>query len=164
MRALIAHTAQRVKTVAVLVDPGDDLLAAIRTAAPDYLQLHGVASLARIQEIATRTEKPIISAVAVQSPHDLTLAATLEEISTHLLFDAAQAGSGHAFDWGLLKNLALKKPWFLAGGLTAETVAGAIRITQAPMVDVSSGIEASPGKKSLEKIAAFNAAVLQPSA
>jgi phosphoribosylanthranilate isomerase len=104
--------------------------------------------------------KPVISAVAVRTQADLTSALTFEEISDYLLFDAAHAGSGKAFDWALLKNIPLKKRWFLAGGLTPENVAEAIRVTGAPMVDVSSGIEDSPGNKSLIKIAAFNAAVL----
>ncbi len=69
-----------------------------------------------------------------------------------------------AFDWSLLQDVQFQKPWFLAGGLNAANVAEAIRITGAPMVDVSSGIETTPGRKSAEKIAAFNAAVLNASA
>ena len=70
-------------------------------------------------------------------------------------------GRGESFDWSLLTNLSLSKPWFLAGGLNTDNVADAIRSTHAPIVDVSSGIEDAPGIKSLEKIAAFNAAVLR---
>jgi len=81
-----------------------------------------------------------------------------------LLFDAYHelqaGGAGVAFDWSLLNGMSVKKPWFLAGGLTADNVADAIRTTRAPMVDVSSGIETEPGIKSEEKIAAFNTAVL----
>jgi phosphoribosylanthranilate isomerase len=163
MAKLITHTNNRAKTVAVLVSPSDALLHEVISAAPDYIQLHNVPNPARIQEISALTGKPIISAIAVQSAHDLALAATFEEISSHLLFDAAKAGSGHAFDWALLRNLPLKKPWFLAGGLTPDNIASAIRSTNAPMVDVSSGIEESLGNKSLEKIASFNAAVLNAS-
>ncbi|MBX9727166.1 MAG: phosphoribosylanthranilate isomerase [Rickettsiales bacterium] len=161
MAALIAHANRRTRAVAVLVNPSDSLLHDICTAAPDYIQLHNVPNPARIQAIAALTGKPIISAIAVNSAHDLALAASLEEISSHLLFDAARAGSGTAFDWALLKNLPLKKPWFLAGGLTMSNVAEAIRVTQAPMVDVSSGLEdpIGSGNKSLEMIAGFNAAV-----
>ena len=90
--------------------------------------------------------------------------AVLEEISAHLLFDAKSPGSGKPFDWQLLKHQPFTKSWFLAGGLTPENVADAIRITGAPMVEVSSGIESAPGEKSLEKIAAFNAAVLNAKA
>lgn len=162
MKTLIAHAAGRIKTVAVLVNPNDTLLHEIVAAGPDYIQLHDVPSPARIQEVAALAGKPIISAIAVSGAHDLALSASLEEISSHLLFDAPRAGSGHAFDWSVLKNLPLKKPWFLAGGLNTANVAEAIRLTHAPMVDVSSGLEdpVGSGNKSLEMIASFNAAVL----
>ena len=160
LTALIAHARGRIKTVAVLQAPTQAQLWEITNLAkPDYLQLHHVPA-DHIQAILDDTGIPIISALSVRTESDLALAATLEEISDYLLFDAAQPGSGKRFDWHLLKNLALKKPWFLAGGLTAENVAEAIRATHAPMVDVSSGIESAPGVKSLEKIAAFNAAVM----
>ena len=161
MTALRAHAASLIKTVAVLVNPTDELLATIATEVkPHFIQLHQVADGARIQSIEARFGIPIITVISVKSPSDLTHIAAFEEISAHLLFDAPVAGSGHAFDWSLLKNLPLRKKWFLAGGLTAENVGQAIRITHAPMVDVSSGIEESLGVKSLEKIASFNQAVL----
>jgi phosphoribosylanthranilate isomerase len=160
MRRFISYACGRSKTVAVLVNPSDALLDAAVSANPDYIQLHGVESPLRIQAIRIATGKPIITAIAVGAQADLTSALSLEEISEYLLFDAAHAGSGKAFDWALLNNIPLKKRWFLAGGLTSENVGEAICITGASMVDVSSGIEDSPGNKSLIKIAAFNAAVL----
>lgn len=166
MRALVAHATPRAKTVAVLVAPENELLAAIaREVRPDYIQLHAVREGDRIAAIQEVFSIPIITAIAVREPSDLTTLATLEELSTHLLFDAPAPGGGKPFDWRLLKNLPLKKKWFLAGGLTAENVAQAIASTDAPMVDVSSGIEepVGSGEKSLEKIAAFNAAVLERS-
>jgi phosphoribosylanthranilate isomerase len=164
LSALIAHAAGRIKTVAVLQAPTQAQVWEIANIAkPDYLQLHHVPA-DHIQAIIDETGIPIISAISVRSESDLALAATLEEISDHLLFDAPQSGSGKSFDWRLLKNLPLKKRWFLAGGLNADNVAEAMRSTHAPMVDVSSGIEDRPGEKSLEKIAAFNAAVLHAKA
>ncbi len=161
MARLRAHAGTLIKTVAVLVNPSDELLGQIaREVKPDYFQLHDARDTGRIQTIQAQFGIPIISAISVKSESDLTNIATLEEISAHLLFDAPSAGSGKAFDWRLLKNLPLKKKWFLAGGLNAENVVEAMRITGAPMVDVSSGIESTAGEKSLEKIAAFNAAVL----
>jgi phosphoribosylanthranilate isomerase len=161
MSMLRAHAGSLIKTVAVLVNPSDALLSAIaRDVNPDYFQLHDARDTARIQAIQTQFGIPVISAISVKSESDLTNIATLEEISAHLLFDAPSSGSGKAFDWRLLKNLPLKKKWFLAGGLTPQNVAEAMRITGAPMVDVSSGIESAPGEKSQELIAAFNAAVL----
>lgn len=163
MATLAAHAHGRAKTVAVMVSPSPDVLGEIVSRVkPDYLQLHNVHDMSAMQSIYDQHRIPLISAIAVRDASDLTLAATLEEISAHVLFDAAKAGSGKAFDWALLKNLPLKKRWFLAGGLTPENVTEAMRITHAPMVDVSSGIEdpAGSGNKSLEKIAAFNRAVL----
>lgn len=161
MRALVNHAHGRAKTVAVLVAPENDLLATLmRDVRPDYLQLHQVEDSARVEAIHSIFTIPIITAISVRGESDLTNIATFEEISTHLLFDAPAPGSGKPFDWRLLKNLPLKKKWFLAGGLTPQNVAEALRITGAPMVDVSSGIESAPGEKSLEKIAAFNAAAL----
>ncbi len=151
---------------------------AIRNASPDLIvatlgsdaisavsiqtQRVAVVNHSQLEAIGQRYRIPIISAISVRDASDLTLASLLEEISAHVLFDAKTPGSGKPFDWRLLKNLPLKKKWFLAGGLTPENVAEAIRITHAPMVDVSSGIEDQPGSgnKSLEKIASFNAAVL----
>jgi len=161
MRTLVAYAKPLMKTVAVLVNPANDLVATLmRDVKPDYLQLHEIEDSARTEAIQSTYGVPVITAVSVKAASDLSNIATLEEISTHLLFDAAAPGSGKVFDWHLLKNLPLRKRWFLAGGLTPENVAEAIRATHAPMVDVSSGIESSPGEKSLEKIAAFNAAVL----
>lgn len=156
---LFKSVPSNVSRVIVLVNPDDATLDALPK--PDYWQIHA-ATADRIADIYERTGIPIISAISVRNESDLTNIATLEEISTYLLFDAPMPGSGKAFDWRLLKNLPLKKKWFLAGGLTPENVAEAIKITGAPMVDVSSGIEESAGSstKSLEKIAAFNAAVL----
>jgi phosphoribosylanthranilate isomerase len=64
-------------------------------------------------------------------------------------------GNGLAFDWRLLQGLRWTRPWMLAGGLTPENVAEAARLTGAGQVDVSSGVEAAPGRKDLDKIAAF---------
>jgi phosphoribosylanthranilate isomerase len=162
MASLRSHAGSLIKTVAVLVNPSDELLGTIaREVKPDYFQLHDARDTGRIQAIQAQFSIPIISAISVKSESDLTNIATLEEISAHLLFDAPSSGSGKAFDWRLLKNLPLKKRWFLAGGLNAGNVAEAIRITGAPMIDVSSGIESSAGEKSQELIATFNAAVLQ---
>ncbi len=149
------------KTVVVLVKPNFDMLYDIgELIHPDFIQLHGVLDAAHIHHITDTLGIPVITALAAQDAVQLSLASELEAVSTHLLFDAKHPGSGQSFDWTLLHDLPLTKPWFLAGGLTPENVAEAARLTGAPMVDVSSGIEDTPGHKSLEKIAAFNAAVL----
>ncbi|MES2983615.1 MAG: phosphoribosylanthranilate isomerase [Pseudomonadota bacterium] len=164
LEALVAHAKPLLKTVVVLKAPSEGLLWEITNlVAPDFIQLHQFPSVDYIRKIADQTGIPIISALSVRDAQDLAMAEALEDVSAHVLFDAPQAGSGKTFDWQLLKTLTMKNPWFLAGGLTIDNVAEAIRATHAPMVDVSSGIESAPGVKSAEKIAAFNAAVLHAS-
>jgi phosphoribosylanthranilate isomerase len=79
-----------------------------------------------------------------------------------LMFDAKPpegaalpGGVGASFDWSLLAGRSFAKPWFLAGGLSPDNLAGAVRITGAPAVDVSSGVESAPGVKDPGRIAAF---------
>lgn len=158
---LSANMGDEAASVIVMVDPVDELL--LKLPKPNFWQVHGVRDPARIKHIAELTGIPVITAISIFTPEDLFSIAGMEAVSAHLLFDAKTPGSGQAFDWALLQGIRLTKPWFLAGGLTPANVAEAIRITHAPMVDVSSGIEESPGVKSLEKIAAFNAAVLNAS-
>ncbi|MCY1559453.1 N-(5'-phosphoribosyl)anthranilate isomerase [compost metagenome] len=87
-------------------------------------------------------------------------------VADHLLFDARPpkgadlpGGVGASFDWTLMQNRALPANWFLAGGLSPVNVAEAVRISGAPMVDVSSGVESAPGVKDPDLIHAFLEAV-----
>ncbi len=151
--------------VIVLVDPSYELLDEILSVTrPHFWQLHRVMDPERVHIITERTGIPVIAAISVRDRNDLLNAESLEKSAAHLLFDTyhphQEGGSGQVFDWSLLQLLKPTKPWFLAGGLTPDNVADALRATKAPMVDVSSGIESGPGTKSLEKIAAFNEAVL----
>ncbi len=165
MVKLAAKSPDSLKKVIVLVDPSFDLLDEILTQVrPNFWQVHRVNDPKRIADITARTGIPVITAISVRDRNNLIAAEALEAPSAHLLFDTyhphQEGGSGQVFDWSLLQLLKPQKPWFLAGGLNADNVADALRATKAPMVDVSSGIESSPGTKSLEKIAAFNEAVL----
>jgi phosphoribosylanthranilate isomerase len=83
-------------------------------------------------------------------------------VADQILFDARAprkatrpGGLGKSFDWRLLEGLDLQVPFMLSGGLDAANVAEALRITRAPAVDVSSGVERTPGVKDPEKIHAF---------
>lgn len=162
MTCLSKQAPDSLQQVAVLVNPSDDLLGELlHSFRPHYLQLHRVHNPARIHAIASSTGIPVITGINVTIERDLAALSDLEAVSAHVLLDASDGGAGKPFDWSLIKDLKLAKPWFLAGGLTHENVTEALRATGAPIVDVSSGIEDSPGIKSLEKIAAFNAAVLR---
>lgn len=159
------HVPTGVRRVIVVTNPSDEQMNEIRMhSLPDFLQVHGVTDPKKLEHIVKYIGVPVITAIAVNSAEDIALASKLEELSAHLLFDAPEPGSGKAFDWTMLgsalKEKPLEKPWFLAGGLTTQNVAEAIRATDAPMVDVSSGLESERGVKSLEKIAEFNKEVL----
>ena len=162
MAAELAGMARgRAKTVAVVVDPDDDLLERLsREVSPDFYQLHGRETPERVAEVRALTGAGVIKAQAVKSGADLDEAPAFEDAADHLMFDASPqgdnpGGAGTSFDWGVLAGRRFAKPWFLAGGLTPKTVAAALRVTAAPGLDVSSGVESAPGVKDPALIAAF---------
>jgi phosphoribosylanthranilate isomerase len=129
---------------------------------PDVLQLHGRETPDRVRAIKARFGLPVMKAVAVEIRDDLAAALAYGAIADRLLFDARApleatrpGGLGKPFDWHLLQGLDLPIPFMLSGGLDPENVADALRISGAPGVDVSSGIERAPGEKDLGKIRAF---------
>lgn len=162
-RALADRMRGRMSVVALVADLDDAALEEIVEAVhPDYLQLHGAEDVARTAQIRARFGLPVIKALAVAERADLDAAAEFAAVADMLLFDArapedAQRRGGHgtAFDWRLLAGRAFARPWFLAGGLTADNVARAIRQSGAVQVDVSSGVESAPGVKDVGAIAAF---------
>lgn len=157
----------RAKIVALLVDPDDrQITEAVRGLAPDMIQLHGRESLQRAAEVRRITGLPVIKAVGVRQASDVQSALAYEGAADHLMFDAKPpsgaerpGGHGAAFDWTLLEGVKLQRPWFLAGGLDPWNVAEALRLSHAPIVDVSSGVERGPGLKDPGLIAAFLDAV-----
>jgi phosphoribosylanthranilate isomerase len=168
--AMLAEQARgKAKIVCLTVDAGDDLLDAIVTAArPDYLQLHGSETPARVGEIVRRQKIPAIKAVKVATRDDVAAAEAYRHVAAFVLFDAKAdetaagklpGGNGIAFDWRVLDGVAARGPFMLSGGLDASTVAQAIRLTGALMVDVSSGVESAPGIKDIDKIYHFIQAV-----
>lgn len=164
---LRASIPSHIKTVAVLVKPDDATLQEVITRwQPDCVQIHGVMDEKQLSSIKSRFDIALWLAVAVKRAEDIAQAEWVakQAQAEALLLDAAKegmhGGTGESFDWDLLKTHAPTMPWLLAGGLSPENVAEAIARTQPHGVDVSSGIEEEKGKKSLEKIAAFNQAVL----
>jgi phosphoribosylanthranilate isomerase len=104
-----------------------------------------------------------MKAIAIAAPEDALAAEPYEQAADMLLFDAKPprradalpGGNGLAFDWRLIAGRTWKRPWMLSGGLTAELLPEAVRISGAAIVDVSSGVESAPGKKDIAKIQAF---------
>jgi phosphoribosylanthranilate isomerase len=162
-RSIAALLRGRVRIVTLMVDPTDAQVAEVTAAiSPDLIQLHGKETPARVAEIARHAGRPIIKALAVAESADIARAHAYEDVAEYFLFDAKAdsaatrpGGLGAAFDWQLLAGRSFKRPWGLAGGLTTDNVARAIRIAGPAFVDASSGVEESPGKKSPDKIAAF---------
>ena len=159
--------AKNVKVVAVTVDPDDELLARLSTLLkPDLIQLHGAETPARARDVARRTGAGVIKVIPVTTAHDLSAAKAYEAAVDHLMFEARApadselpGGNGARFDWGLMMGHRFQRPWLLAGGLDPWNVVDAVRLSGAPMVDVSSGVERGPGLKDPALITAFLEAV-----
>ena len=151
--------------VAVTVNPDDELIDRILTQMqPDYIQLHGDETPARAAEIARKCR--LIKAVGIASDDDMKLAETYAGLADFILYDAKppkneaiRGGHGIAIDWNIIASAPTPKTFAVAGGLNPENVAAAITATRAPIVDVSSGVEASAGVKDALKIAAFMKAI-----
>jgi len=156
-----------VKTVAVTVDPDDALIDRLMaTMKPDFIQVHGKETPARVRQIAERSGAGVIKAFSVSSASDVDQARAFETVAEQFLFDARPVegsvlpgGTGARFDWTLLEGRRFARPHFLAGGLDPWNVAEAIRVSGAPLVDVSSGVERGPGLKDPALITAFLDAV-----
>lgn len=164
---LAGRVPSHAQRVGVFVDPDDMLLdAAIAAGRLDALQLHKVGR-ERASAIRSRFNLPIWLAVAVRTRADLDAAHGFTSLADRIIYDAKTpegalpGGMGMRFDWRLLDGFRHPAPWALSGGLDPSNVAEAIRTTEAVMVDVSSGVEASPGVKDVDKIAAFLQAVAQ---
>ncbi|CAM4302752.1 phosphoribosylanthranilate isomerase [Palleronia rufa] len=153
--------------VALTVDADDDTLDALLAAVPiDMLQLHGDESPARVSQVRSRSGLPVMKAVPVSDVSDLEAIDRYAAVADQLLIDAKAppgadlpGGNGLAFDWTLIAGRRWSVPWMLAGGLTPDTVARAVRVTGARQVDVSSGVESAPGIKDAGRMAAFGAAL-----
>lgn len=163
---LIGRVPRGIGRVAVLVDADDALIDAVIAAGCDTLQLHGREPPERLAAVRARTGLPVWRAAGVATRAEILAAMASRGPADLLLLDAKApkdsalpGGNGVAFDWRLLADVALPRPWGLSGGLTAATVGAAVAATRPDLVDVSSGIEESPGVKSVEKIRAFARAV-----
>jgi phosphoribosylanthranilate isomerase len=162
-RALALSAPEGLCKVALVVDADDAALDALVEVVPlDMLQLHGYETPARVTEVKARYGLPVMKAMGVADESDLAGLMDMSLAADQLLIDAKPpkgadlpGGNGLAFDWRLLVGRKWLRPWMLAGGLTPDNVAEAVRLTGARQVDVSSGVEAAPGVKDAAKIAAF---------
>jgi phosphoribosylanthranilate isomerase len=154
---------RRALKVALTVDADDAALSAIVEALrPDILQLHGHETAGRIAAIKEMFGLEVMKALPVEKAADLASLPAYAAAADRILFDARPpkgatrpGGLGAVFDWRVLENLELGRPFMVSGGLTADNVADAVRITRAGGVDVSSGVEGGPGIKDIDMIQKF---------
>jgi phosphoribosylanthranilate isomerase len=160
---LAARAEGRIARVGLFVDADVGAIRdAVAAARLDALQLHGDETPARVAELSARYGLPVWKALAVSSAADVAGAARYAGVADLILFDAkapkgaaAPGGLGLVFDWTLLAGHRAATAWGLAGGLSPDNVGEAVRVTGAPLVDVSSGVEKEPGVKDVDRIAAF---------
>ncbi len=161
--ALAAEVPVGICKVALTVNADNDLLDRITGAVPlDMLQLHGQETPERVAEVKARYGLPVMKAVGIATADDLPALDKYAAVADQILLDAKPSpdddrpgGNGVAFDWTLIAGRRWPVPWMLAGGLTPENVAEAVRLTGVRQVDLSSGIESAPGVKDPAKIAAL---------
>ena len=161
---LVKPVPSTVSKVGLFVDPDDTLLDRVLTLTGlDLIQLHGLEPPERVAQIRERFRRPVMKVIRVGSAADVTVAERYLGVADRLLFDAqppkrpgaVPGGNGEPFDWSLLAGRSWPLPWMLSGGLTIGNIAEAVRVTGAPAIDVSSGVETSPGIKDVRLIEDF---------
>ncbi len=164
---LASRIPSHVNIVGLFVNADDQFINQVIEAVPlDILQLHGSEPVERVVQLKQHTGRDIMKAIGIREEADLATISQYEPVVDWLLFDAKPpkdaplpGGNAVAFDWTLLEGKTWSKPWMLAGGLNPDNVKTAIRLTGAPCVDTSSGVEDTPGVKSAQKIREFVKAV-----
>lgn len=167
-RALSLMQPDNVRIVGVFVNPTDEQLKRILAEAPmDMIQLHGDEDAGRVAAVRAMTGLPVMKAIRIATREDLFAVPSFESVADWLLFDTKTdpkisnlpGGTGHSFDWQILKDRNFRKPWMLSGGLNVDNISRALSLLKPYAVDVSSGIEDAPGIKNIEKMKKFAAAV-----
>lgn len=167
-RGLAVEVPEGLMKVGLVVDAEDAVLDQITSQVPlDMIQLHGAETAERVSEVKARYGLPVMKVVGIAEASDVDRIAAFEAVADQILIDAKPpkgadlpGGNGLTFDWRLLAGRKYwQKPWMLAGGLTPDNVAQAVRLTGAQQVDLASGVESAPGVKDAGKIEAFMAAV-----
>ncbi len=167
-KAMAMEVPPGVAKVALTVNATDADLDELVAAVPlDMLQLHGTESPDRVADVRARFGLPVMKAVGVADEGDLSALNDHALAADQLLIDAKPpkdadlpGGNGLTFDWRLIAGRRWPVPWMLAGGLTPENVAEAVRLTGAQQVDVSSGVESAPGVKDAQLIHDFARAAM----
>ena len=159
---LISLARGRIETCVVLVNPDNTLVAQVAALGPDWIQLHGPETPHRVEAIRDEAGIAIMKVCSIGGPEDVAHIADFAECADRILLDTKPpkgadrpGGLGQTFDWDLLKALDPSLSFMLSGGLTPDTVGAAIKAVRPMGVDVSSGVETSPGVKDAGLIRAF---------
>ena len=135
-----------------------DIISIVRETQFTGVQLHGQESPEFCQQLRSQLpDVELIKAIAVQTSESLHQTETYANAVDTFLFDAYApqqlGGTGKSFNWELLKNFTSPRPWFLAGGLNPDNIQRALEIVKPDGIDLSSGVEKSPGNKDLNLVA-----------
>ena len=158
---LLKNRNQHSKIVALTVNSDDDFIKEIKqNIKPNYFQLHGNETPLRCKEIKVKFEIPIIKGIGIKNKLDLTKAnQDYENLCDILLLDSPSSilpgGNGEIFNWNIIKNCEPSKKWMLAGGLNINNIEKAVKVSNPPAIDISSGVEISKGIKDPEMIKNF---------
>lgn len=159
---LISLARGRVETCVLLVNPDNTLVAQIAALGPDWIQLHGPETPHRVEAIRDEAGIAILKACPIGNAAGVAAVASFAECADRILLDAKPpkeatrpGGLGDPFDWSLLKALDPELAFMLSGGLTPDNIAAALKVTRPMGVDVSSGVEKTPGVKDAALIRAF---------
>ena len=151
----------KIRTVAVSVDPSDNDILEINKLGVDYIQLHGSETVERVTEIKTKCTSPIIKAFGINTIDDLEQTTNYRDLSEFFLFDYKPSstempgGNAKQFDWSIIDKSLVNKQFFLSGGLTLDNIENAVNTGITNFFDVSSGVESNPGVKDTEKLKKF---------
>ncbi len=158
-KILSRHVPTGIKIVGLFVNPSDAFLQqVVPIVGLDMIQLHGHESPVRVQEIKGMYGLKVMKAISISDHTDLNLVKEYEAVADWLLFDTKSAeygGTGRTFDWNILTDIKLSRPWMLAGGLNVDNVVQALSVLKPNAIDVSSGVEECKGVKSPQKIIEF---------
>lgn len=162
-KAMRRHLPSSTERVGLFVNAAHDFIEdAVDALDLDWVQLHGDEYPHEAQLLKNRLGVSIIKAIGVETETDIDKADMFASHADAILFDAKPpkgsnrpGGNAVSFPWNILAGKQLPFPWMLAGGLTPENVPMAVRESGARALDVSSGVEDAPGRKSGDKIEAF---------
>ena len=161
-RPLLENAPKDLVKVGLVVNPDDELVRLVSDLNLDMIQLHGLETISRVQEIRKVSGLDIIKALGVREKADLKKVYQYAKVADQILIDAKPesdvdlpGGNGTQFNWDLIKEKSWTFPWFLAGGINEANLLEALKKTNAKQVDLSSGVEDQHGRKDIDRIVRF---------